>query len=59
MHTVLSENGLFEIRFLQFFDADEEAVLSFFELVHKPDQRVGLFPSYEEAEQALHNILLQ
>lgn len=59
MQTVLSENALFEIRFLQIFDVDEDAVSSFFELVQKPNRRVGLFTSFDEAERALYHMLLQ
>ena len=57
MQTVLCENALFEIRFLQIFDVDEDAVSSFFELVSKPETRVGLFMSFDEAERALHKML--
>ncbi|HTF94740.1 MAG TPA: hypothetical protein VL995_01285 [Cellvibrio sp.] len=57
METVLCSNHLFQINLVQVYDVSEDAVLSFFEVVKKPDISLGLFNTYEMAEIAAFSIL--
>ncbi|HEY8942202.1 MAG TPA: hypothetical protein VIM59_18540 [Cellvibrio sp.] len=57
MDTILHENILFQINLVQIYDASEDAVASFFEVIKKPKISLGLFDTYEMAECAAFSIL--
>jgi len=58
METVICENSLFKINFIQTYDATEDAVSSFYELIKLPETSLGLYETYELAEQAALKMLM-
>ncbi|HTF97648.1 MAG TPA: hypothetical protein VL995_16040 [Cellvibrio sp.] len=53
MKKIISSNELFKIVFVAVYDADEDSVSSYYELVEEPNTTIQIFQSYEIAEKVM------
>ncbi|HSC67777.1 MAG TPA: hypothetical protein VLC79_08810 [Cellvibrio sp.] len=53
METALYSNELFLITRVEVFDESEDKLAIFFELIERPNRKLGLFDNYSDAERAM------
>lgn len=53
MKKIISSNELFKIVFVAVYDANEDSVSSYYELVEEPNTIIQIFQSYEIAEKVM------
>ncbi|HTF98602.1 MAG TPA: hypothetical protein VL995_20845 [Cellvibrio sp.] len=53
MEIVLFDARYYYISFVELYDEDEDSVISFYELIEKPDRTIGVYDNYHHAQREM------